>query len=124
MRNVSRDFVQRILQELQDRSGALSADEAAQLANRSKSRVRHAFPLHAGRNFRTARKQAKLERGRQLLLDTRLSIPEISALLQYSDRTKFDKAFKEVYQLTPKAYRQLHANPCCSRQAWKPGPRE
>ena len=109
MRHVSRDFVQRILQELQDRSGALTADEAADLANRSKSRVRHAFKRHAGRNFRIARMQAKLERGRALLLETRLSIPEISTFLRYSDRSKFDKAFKRAYQLTPKAYRQLHA---------------
>ena len=108
MNYVSGDFVARILQELQQRSGVLTADEAAHLANRSKSRVRHAFTRHAGRNFRTARMHVKLERGRALLLETRLSIPEISTLLQYSDRSKFDTAFKRAYQLTPKAYRQLH----------------
>src|SRR5262245_61269794 len=101
-------LVERIVRELQQRAGNLTAAEAARLARRSKSRVRHVFTPSAGMNFRTARLHARLEEGRRLLLQTRLSIPEISAKLYYSDRSKFDKAFKRVFDATPTQYRVRH----------------
>jgi len=100
------DFVQRILQELSQRAGNLTALEAAQLACRSPCRVRHVFTPVMGMSFRTARFHTKLRRGAVLLTTTRLTIPEISSAIGYSDRTKFEKAFKRVYGVTPTKYRQ------------------
>lgn len=100
------DFVQHILQELGQRAGNLTAVEAAWLAHRSPSRVRHVFTPIIGMSFRTARLHAKLHRGSVLLATTHLNITEISATLGYSDRTKFEKAFKRLYGVTPTEYRQ------------------
>lgn len=97
--------VRTVLQALAQRSGQLTAAEAAALVCQSTSRLRHQFAQAAGMNFRTARLHAKLDRGRLLLKTTASSIPDISAFLGYSDRTKFEKAFKRRYGLTPTQFR-------------------
>ena len=104
------DFVDRILHELGQRAGDLTAVEAARIARRSPCRVRHVFTPTTGMSFRKARLYAKLRRGAVLLTTTRLTIPEISTTLQYSDRTKFEKAFKRVYGVTPTEYRQQNTS--------------
>jgi two-component system, response regulator YesN len=101
-------FVDRILNELASHGGALSATDAARLSRRSRSRLRHLFTPMAGMNFRTARLHARVAPACDALVQTDLSIPEIAARLHYSDRTKFEKAFKRVYGMTPTQYRRRH----------------
>jgi AraC-like DNA-binding protein len=60
-------------------------------------------------SFRTAKLHARLAPAPNLLRNSSLSIPEISAQLGYSDRTKFEKAFKRVYGITPTQYRRGQA---------------
>jgi AraC-like DNA-binding protein len=100
------DVVTPILGALAQHRGDLTAAEAATLVGRSTSRVRHQFTRTAAMTFRTARLRAKLDYGVLLLRTTTLSIPDISALLGYSDRTKFEKSMKRLYGLTPTQYRQ------------------
>lgn len=100
------DFVERIVRELERRKGSLTATEAAKLVNRSESHMRHVFTRAAGMTFRRARLHARLELARQLLLQTRMTIATISKKLRYSDRSKFERAFKKVFGLTPAQYRQ------------------
>ena len=100
------DRISAVVRALADRE--LSARQAARMMRRSTSRFRHQFTAIVGMNFRTARLRAKLARGAHLLTSTRLTIPEISGRLGYSERSKFEKAFKHVYQVTPTAYRQRH----------------
>ena len=99
-------FVDRILQELGRCSGNLTASQAAQLAQRSQSRMRHVFTANAGMTFRTARLHARIKSAVHLLTQTDMSIPRISAQLGYSDRSKFEKAFKRIYHLTPTQFRR------------------
>jgi len=99
------EFVSFVLNELHQRSGNLTETAAASLVAVSSSWFRHRFRLTTGVSFRKARLRAKLECGRQLLTTTESSIPEISAVLGYSDRSKFDKAFKRAYGVTPAQYR-------------------
>lgn len=97
----------RVLKALYVRRGQLTEAEAAQLVGLSPSRFRHGFKRQASVSFRTARLQAKLAHGAHLLTTTSLSIPEIAQLLGYSDRTKFEKAFKRLHRLTPTVYRDV-----------------
>ena len=99
-----------ILQELAARKGMLTAAEAARLAHRSVSRLRHVFTAEMGISFRKARLQARVSVGRSLLVETNLSIPNISDRLNYADRTKFEKSFKRIYGVTPSQYRQQHTS--------------
>ena len=96
--------IQTVLRELTHRD--LPAAEAASIFRRSSSRFRHRFTAVMGVNFRTARMRAKLDRGAHLLIETRLSVAEISARLGYSDRSKFEKAFKRVRGMTPTEFRR------------------
>src|SRR5439155_20439206 len=100
------DFVGRIVRELERKRGSLTAIEAARLVNRSESHIRHVFTRSLGMTFRRARLQARLEVARELLLHTRMTIPNISKKLNYSNRSKFERAFKKVYGITPAQYRQ------------------
>ena len=102
------DVVERIVRELKERAGNLTAAEAARLARWSKSRIRHVFTKRAGMNFRTARLLARMVYARDLLIHTLMTIPQIASKLGYSGRTKFDKAFKGVYGVTPAQYRRQH----------------
>lgn len=99
------DPVEVVMRHLDQCAGRLTEAEAARLVDLSPSWFRHRFRRMAGMSFRTARVRAKLERGLLLLTTTHLSIPEITTMLQYSDRTKFEKAFKRAYRLTPTQYR-------------------
>src|SRR5262249_6253013 len=102
MRN---DMVGPILTALRQQHGELTAGEAASLVGRSLSRMRHQFTVETGMSFRTARLYTKLAHGLDLLRTTDCCIPDISAVLGYSDRTKFEKAFKRLYGVTPAQYR-------------------
>jgi AraC family transcriptional regulator, transcriptional activator FtrA len=97
--------IQIVLNELETRSGTLSVADAAQLVNRSERSFRRDFARNVGVTFRVARLHAKLEKGELLLRTTGLCISEISAQLGYSDRTKFEKAFKRCYGTTPTHFR-------------------
>ena len=71
----------------------LTETTAARIALLSPSHFRHEFTRITGTSFRMVRLQAKVARGGFLLRTTNWSIPTISAMLGYSDRTKFENAF-------------------------------
>ena len=96
-----------VLRTLQEQRGQLTECEAAQLVGVSLSWFRHDFRRYAAMSFRTARLQAKLAHGEHLLTTTTLSIQDISVVLGYSDRSKFEKAFKKSKGVTPSTYRHL-----------------
>ena len=93
---------------LEQRKGVLPESEAAQLMQLSASRFRHLFKERTGSTYREACVCIKLEQGANLLRSTDLAIPEISGLLHYSNRSKFEDAFKKHYHITPSQYRQQH----------------
>jgi len=95
-----------VLQALAQCHGHLTEDQAAKLLGVGTSWFRHAFKRTTGMSFRAARVHARLDYAMRLLRTTDLSIPEISARLEYSDRTKFEKSFKRAHGLTPTRYRQ------------------
>jgi AraC-like DNA-binding protein len=98
--------IKEVMRALDESRGLLSAEEAATLTQRSKRTLRQDFTRIAGMNFRTARVKVKLEHGAVLLGTTELTIPDISQELGYSDRAKFENAFKHAYGVTPTQYRR------------------
>lgn len=53
--------------------------------------------------------QERLERAKDLLLDTHITISDIASLLQFSSAAHFCKAFKLAEHLTPSQWRTQHA---------------
>ena len=49
----------------------------------------------------------RLEKSRQLLSETNLSIKEITAEIGYNDQNYFSRIFKSKYGLSPKEYRKV-----------------
>ena len=50
----------------------------------------------------------RMARAEQLLKETRLPIREISARVGYANPLHFSRAFKSVYKIAPREYRQQH----------------
>ncbi len=60
----------------------------------------------AGTNFRKLHGEACHEMARQLLRDTRRSLPSIATLLAYSDETAFSRAFSKWEGMSPAKWRK------------------
>jgi AraC family transcriptional regulator len=96
-----------VITELQRSNGHLPEVAAAELLGVSPSHFRSLFKKYLGQTFQAARLRIKLSYGATLLLAPQsLNISQIAAMLGYSERGKFDKAFKGVYGLTPAQYRK------------------
>jgi len=109
MHYCSTNSMEPVLEALRLHRGQLTEIEAARLVGISASRFRHDFKRQTLISFRAARLHAKLAHGAELLKSTALTITEISGLLGYSDRTKFEKTFKKFNGLTPTVYRRVNA---------------
>jgi AraC-like DNA-binding protein len=83
----------------------------------SREQIARQFDLHprtlnrrlkeAGTSFRALRNETIHVMARQLLRDTRRSIPAIATLLGYSDATAFDRAFTRWEGTSPGKWRRL-----------------
>jgi AraC-like DNA-binding protein len=63
--------------------------------------------LHrCGSTFRELSKQVRLELARQYLVQTKLSVEEIADLIGYSQPSAFYRAFKQMYDTTPRMLRK------------------
>jgi len=114
MHYCSTNSMERVLDALRLHRGQLTEIEAARLIGISPSWFRHDFKRQTSISFREARLHAKLAHGAELLKSTALTINEISGLLGYSDRTKFEKTFKKFNGLTPTVYRRVYASSALS----------
>lgn len=114
MHDCSTNSMERVVEALLLHRGQLTEIEAARLVGISASWFRHDFKRQTRISFRTARLHAKMASGVDLLERTALTITEISTLLGYSDRTKFEKTFKKFNGLTPTVYRQVCAGSATS----------
>ena len=51
----------------------------------------------------------RMERAKQMLVYSSMSVTTVAQELGFDNIHAFSRAFKEMYQLSPKAYRQKHA---------------
>ncbi len=51
-----------------------------------------------------------MEKAKELLLDVRININEITYKVGYHNVRYFSRTFKEYVGITPKEYRKIHAN--------------
>lgn len=63
-----------------------------------------------GTSFRDLYKQVILQRGKELLADTDLSVNEIAAALHYSSPNNFTRFFTGSVDISPSAFRLRHQN--------------
>lgn len=61
-----------------------------------------------GKTFTELKQALRLQNAAELLQETKLSISDIAAELNYSDQSHFTRYFKAEYGVTPNQYRQQH----------------
>ena len=85
----------------------ISLEEAADFAGVSSFYLSKLFKEEKGETFINYISEKRLEKSRQLLSETELSIKEITAEVGYNDQNYFSRIFKNKYGLSPKEYRKI-----------------
>jgi transcriptional regulator GlxA family with amidase domain len=83
----------------------LTVEQMAQSIKLSRSRMHYLFRTQLGIPAIQYVKMRRLERARDLLKTTSLSIKEIRARVGMQDRSHFARQFKKTYGVTPFQYR-------------------
>lgn len=87
-------------------NGNISMKTLAELCNMSPSAFSRAFKREQGVNFSEYIIRLRVEKGRDLLRDPRLSITEIAAMTGFNDASHFDRMFRRHFGATPSALRR------------------
>ena len=84
----------------------ISLEQAAEYAGVSSFYLSKLFKEEKGETFINFITDKRLEKSRQLLAETQLSIKEITAQVGYNDQNYYSRIFKGKYGLSPKEYRK------------------
>jgi len=87
----------------------VTLDQIAPLVNLSPSRLRHIFKADTGLSLKQYQNQLRMQKARELLEDSFLSIKEIMLETGISDRKHFARSFKRTYGTTPTEHRRQAA---------------
>lgn len=85
----------------------LPVSEMARYVNLSVSHLQHLFKNDMDQSPAHYVQAIRLERARELLESSSLSIKQILIRIGVKDRSNFERRFKQVYKLTPVQYRRL-----------------
>jgi two-component system, response regulator YesN len=87
----------------------VTLDEIAPLVNLSPSRLRHVFKAATGVSLKQYQKQLRMQKARELLEDSFLSVKEIMIEIGISDRNHFARSFRKTFGATPTQHRHSTA---------------
>lgn len=83
----------------------LPLGKMAQAVNLSISRLQHLFKLETGMTPAQYRRLLRIEKARDLLETSLLSVKEIRTSVGIYERSHFEREFKKIYGSTPAEYR-------------------
>lgn len=102
--------IQIIIKLLQnDLPGKLTHAELALTVNLSRSRLYYLFKMETEISLEQYRRNLRMERAKELLETTFMTIKEIVLLVGMTDRSHFERDFKRLYGVTPTQYRKRFA---------------
>lgn len=87
-----------------------SAAEYAAMCHLSTSRFLHLFKQYTGTSPHLYKTEIRMEKARELLSSTTLSVAEIGRIVGYADPLYFSRIFKQVAGMAPKVYREQFLN--------------
>ena len=87
----------------------VTLQEIAPLVNLSPSRLRHIFKADTGVSLKQYQKQLRMQKAKELLEDSFLSIKQIMIEIGFSDRNHFARSFKQIFGTTPTQHRHTTA---------------
>lgn len=101
--------IQKVVQQIrQDPCRAVSLDELCAAAHLKKSAFLEAFRRVTGASPGQYRMQLRLERARDLLLDTDLPVAQVAAACGFSDPFYFSRCFSRHFSVSPSRWRAEH----------------
>ncbi|MFC5590299.1 helix-turn-helix domain-containing protein [Sporosarcina soli] len=96
-------MVSRFVQE--NMKEKITMDSLAKVTHTSESHLRNLFSTGLGISPMEYVRRLKIDKARELLLDTELPIQEISNLLGFPDATTFSRMFQKYERKSPRVYR-------------------
>jgi transcriptional regulator GlxA family with amidase domain len=87
----------------------LSVSEMARFVDLSVSHLQHLFKNEMGQSPAHYAQALRLQRARDLLESSSLSIKQIMIRVGAKDRSNFERRFKRAYKVTPGQYRKAAA---------------
>ncbi len=87
---------------------ALSLDLVAEYVRLNPIYLSALFKKSTGTNFLSYVTEARIEKAKELLLETESQIAEIAGKIGYFDVKYFSKTFRKITGITPQQYRKLH----------------
>lgn len=97
--------IREILETIESQSPQRISDLAVEF-NLSESRLQHLFKQKTGVKLGHLLTEQRLQKAAKLLLDTRLSIKEITAAVGYEHTSSFTRAFEQRFAQTPQSFRR------------------
>jgi transcriptional regulator GlxA family with amidase domain len=91
-----------------DLRARLTLNDMARSVNLTSFHFCHLFKAETGRSPARYLKAVRLERARELLETTFLSVKEIRALVGLNDESHFARDFRAAYGVTPQQHREHH----------------
>lgn len=99
--------IQELLRYVEEHYGErISLAQVSEAIYLSQSYVSTLFKKETGKKFSSYLQEVRLEKSREMLSETRLSVQEISARAGFFDISHFSRAFKDRYGLPPLEYRK------------------
>ena len=87
-------------------SRKLTLEEAAGFAGYTPTYFSRIFREDTGMSFSDFLSGIRVEKGKSLLINTKLTVAEAAALLGFSDQSHFGRTFKKITGVTPDQYRK------------------
>lgn len=104
-------IMKRVLEYIsQNYDKQLKLEEAAEQVYITPAYLGIIFKKETGKNFTAYLTDLRMEKAKELLLDVRININEITYKVGYHNVRYFSRTFKEYVGITPKEYRKIHAN--------------
>jgi len=88
----------------------ISSSELAKAANTSSSHLSRLFKSETGLSPGEYLRRLRMEKARQLLATSRLSVKEIMGAVGYDSKSHFVRHFKRSFRVTPSEYRKNVSN--------------
>ena len=107
MRNSYEDRLRRVLRYIHDNpAGDLSLDRLAEVAAMSRFHWHRVFRAMTGETCAEAVRRIRIERAAFALMDDTIPLAEVAASVGYDNLRSFNRAFREVHDMTPTAFRR------------------
>ena len=101
-------LISSVMAYISDHYTTTTLQEVAEHFHYTSSYLSKYIQKNTGKSFSDLLASFKMEKARQMLLNTSLPLGDIASAVGYSERGYFERMFKRYYSVTPFQYRKMH----------------